>query len=99
MTVMSVVGAFEVVVQVDRCTVWTFHDHLLQLDVTMLVIPWLISVVASDVRALVIAIWQEVTIVVTLMWVMMMVWVMEKMRMVEVWVGSLSEGHDHEDPM
>ena len=43
----------------------TFHGHIDKLDVTIFVIPRLVSVVTSEIRTIVVVVWQKLTIVFT----------------------------------
>merc|ERR1719323_1669379 len=59
--------AAEILLEVDRGSVWAFHYNWYKLNVTILVIPGFISIVTPDVGTLVIVVRKKLTILRTLL--------------------------------
>ena len=50
-------------VMVGRTSTSTFHGHLDKLDITILIIPGLVTEITAEVRTFVVVVWQKLTIV------------------------------------
>merc|ERR1719429_463778 len=59
---MLVWVAAKVLVEIDGGSVWAFHYNWYEFDVSMLIIPWLITVVTSDVGTLVVSVRKELSV-------------------------------------